>query len=117
MAFSAVFETLNNNVNTGYIFCRILVPCSAMVSLIFGVTTSVAIFPKRNENRVNLKTISVESASVTTEMTALKQHSQHCYPTITWKTYLTQMSLACSTSVYHLKRTTYLEKVFWRQEQ
>ena len=88
-----------------------------MVSLIFGVTTSVAIFPKRNENRVNLKTISVESASVTTEMTALKQHSQHCYPTITWKTYLTQMSLACSTSVYHLKRTTYLEKVFWRQEQ
>ena len=57
-----------------------------MVSLIFGVTTSVAIFPERPakwllshknysnffffRNGVNLKTISGESASVTNEMTA-----------------------------------------------
>ena len=48
-----------------------------MVSLIFGVTTTVAIFQFQFlfffflfSNGVNLKTISGESASVTTEMTA-----------------------------------------------
>ena len=48
----------------------------------------------------------------------MRQHSQHCYPTISWKTYLTQRSLACSTSVYHLKLTTYLERsVLYRAQK
>ena len=31
MPFSAVFETLKNNVNTGYFFCRILVRCDVFI--------------------------------------------------------------------------------------
>ena len=59
-----------------------------------------------------MKTTSVESVSVTTEMTAPWNEAtlSTLLSTISWKTYLTQMSLACSTNVYHLKLTTYLEK-------
>ena len=45
-------KCLNNNVKTGYIFCRILVPCNAMVSLIFDATASVAIFPEKPAKRL-----------------------------------------------------------------
>ena len=94
-------------------------PCNAMVSLIFGVTTSLATFPERPakyfflffRSEFSFKTISGESASVTTKITAPWNEESPPKLLSNYKMEkITQMSLACSTSVYHLKLTICLEK-------